>query len=86
MSTPGIVALFSGLLPHGIIILFLTWLLFYAGSRAIAAFRLNSHIAGIVQEVNNPSEVRRDFDRYLKEEWQFIDRVFFNKHYKDAVG
>jgi hypothetical protein len=86
MSIPGIVALSSGLQTWGIIILIADWLGFYAISRAISAFRLNSLIAGIVQSVNDPKVLSNDFDRYLKEEWRFIDKVFFERHYKDAVG
>jgi hypothetical protein len=86
MSFPGIIALTSGLANWGIAFLVLDWFGFYAISRVIAAFRLNSLVAGIVQSVNNPSVLHRDFDAYLKEEWRFIDQVFFNENYKDAVG
>lgn len=85
MSLLPCVAIYAGLYGWAALMFIVNWLFFYVGTRIISSFRITSHIADLVQQVNEIG-VRKgviksqfDPDAYLKEEWGFFKRVFLWK-------
>lgn len=84
MSLLSAVAYFSGLTGWAIGIFLADWLLFYIGSRIISSFRITSFISTSLQEVDNVDTKKHDPDSYLKEEWNFFERVFLRRERAEA--
>lgn len=79
MSFSSASAFFSGSLMFGFIVLAITWLGFYLGSRQIATGRFYSFIDDTIFKINYPDKERLNYMKYIKEDIDFIKQVFFER-------
>jgi len=87
MTFTSLIAFLVGIVGWGILLFLADWLLFFFVSRTIFTFRINSLIAKTIQTVNDAGSSAYDSDRYLKDEWAFINFVFLrNREENEALG
>ena len=86
MSLSSIPAFALGLAWLGLVVLAVTWLGFYLGSRLITASRFSSFIDDTIAKINYPDAERFNFMDYIEDDINFAKTVFLERNETISVG